>query len=188
MEVPVAEKEDQKRISKREFLAQVSGNSEIPLKTVTKVYEAIQDELLDTMRRGEALMLTGFGKFYRQEHKGHRVQFAEEGAKAIDDYFVLKFSATRTVNKSLSDEPLDHKATAAALDEEALFAAEAETEELDDDLPKKAPRRRVAPRAAKRTAEADALAKAAAAVQSPRRLSRGARRIVKGAGPSDRPI
>lgn len=183
-----SEKPD-KRVSKREFLAQVSANSSIPLKTVNRVYDAILDELLDTMRRGDALMLTGFGKFYRHKHKGHRVQFAEGGSTAIDDYSVLKFSATRTVNKSLAEAPKDHKAQAAELDEDALLADQAEADELDDDLPSKTTRGKAASRTSKRASEPSALAKAAAAVQSPRKLSRGARRIIDGSdGPADRAI
>ncbi|MFJ2662585.1 HU family DNA-binding protein [Arthrobacter koreensis] len=179
------EQSDQQRVSKREFLAQVSGNSDIPLKTVTRVYDAILDELLDTMRRGDELMLTGFGKFSRHTHKGHRVQFAKGGSSVIDDYSVLKFSAARTVNKSLAEAPRTERANAAELDEDALEVARAESEELDADLPAKTTRGKAA-RTSKRPAEPSPLAKAAAAVQSPRTLNRGARRIIE--GPSNRAI
>ncbi|KIA73381.1 hypothetical protein ANMWB30_23080 [Arthrobacter sp. MWB30] len=92
---------EQRRVNKREFLADVSARTHVPLQTVTRVYGAILDELLDVMRRGDPVILTGFGKFYRQEHKGHKARFATD-ATPIEDYFVLKFSATRAVNKSLA--------------------------------------------------------------------------------------
>lgn len=101
------DEQEQQRVSKREFLARVATRSDIPARTVIRVYEAILDELKDTVRGGSTLMLTGFGKFYRQKHKGHRVQFSKTG-DAIDHYWVLKFSATRSVNKSVADGAEGH--------------------------------------------------------------------------------
>jgi nucleoid DNA-binding protein len=117
----------EKRVRKREFLARVAAEAELPLRTVNLVYDTLLDELLETMRRGEALMLTGFGKFYPQAHKGHRVRlFKEQDGKAIDDYFVLKFSATRSVNRSLLEAPREERAEIGA-----LFAGE-DVEEIDE--------------------------------------------------------
>lgn len=94
----------QKRVSKREYIAGVAERSGLPATMVSQVYEAGIAELLDIVVRGDRVMLTGFGRFYPQAHKGHRVQFADgqdgEGM-VIDDYSVLKFSATREVNKLL---------------------------------------------------------------------------------------
>lgn len=89
------------RVSKREFIAEVARVAGVPVKTATAVYEAIVASLLDNVRRGVTVTLTGFGRFYGQKHKGHCVQFADGGKDVIDDYTVLKFSATRSVNKSL---------------------------------------------------------------------------------------
>jgi len=103
----VAEQEQSEgeRVSRREFLMQVSKRTGISVKTVTHVYDTMLDELMDTLVRGDQLTLTGFGKFYSQPHKGHRVQFAGGGSEVINDYRVLKFSATRAVNRSLAQEP-----------------------------------------------------------------------------------
>jgi DNA-binding protein HU-beta len=168
MEVLVTEEEqpDQKRVSKREFLAQVSATSEIPLRTINRVYDAILDELLETMRRGESLMLTGFGKFYPQAHKGHRVQFAEDGAKAIDDYQVLKFSATRAVNKSLLEAPREERAAMVELLEPL------DEDEIDDSefAPEKRPKTARKPRP--KVKADDPVVLAAAATQSTRSFKR----------------
>lgn len=166
------------RVSKREFLARVSGNSDIPARTVNRVYDAIIAELMDTMRRGDQLMLTGFGKFYRQEHKGHRVQFADKGSSAIDDYFVLKFSATRNVNKVLALKP-----TEAELEvREEFFEAEPylgyDPDEVDDDTTSSttAAKARTSPRASTRKTNGPApVSLAAAAVQSSRAINRARR-------------
>ncbi len=90
------------RVNKREFIVRVSRRSGRPIREVTAIMEAGGRELMDIMREDQRLMITGFGSFYPQAHKGHRVQFSDEaGGKVIGDYSVLKFSATRDVNRSL---------------------------------------------------------------------------------------
>lgn len=170
MEVLVTDKKkpDQNRVSKREFLAQVSATSEIPLRTVTSVYDAILDELLETMRRGDALMLTGFGKFYPQSHAGHRVQFAGGGGEAIDDYFVLKFSATRAVNKSLLEAP---RAERAAMTDLLQPPEDGDTGEIDDAEFEPEPRAKRVTRKPKARLD-DAVSLAAAATKSSRAAKR----------------
>lgn len=157
-------KQPEKRVSKREFLARVSSSSGMPLKTVSRVYDEILDELLDTMRRNEALMLTGFGKFYPQAHKGHRVQFAGDGA--IDDYQVLKFSATRAVNKSLLEAPREERAAMVELLEPL------EDEEIDESEFEPEPRPKAARKPKPKPKIDDPVALAAAATQSTRSFKR----------------
>lgn len=92
------------RMTKKEFLAAVSKRAGVTGKVTQDVYAAMVDELLDTVSGGRDLLLTGFGRFYARTHAGHSVQFAA-GANGelavIDDYRVLKFSASREVNRSL---------------------------------------------------------------------------------------
>lgn len=170
------EAEGPNRVSKREFLARVSGNSDIPPRTVNRVYDAIIAELMDTMRRGDQLMLTGFGKFYRQEHKGHRVQFADKGSSAIDDYFVLKFSATRNLNKALVEKPAEGELEA----REEFFEAEPylgyDPDEVDEDSTTTAAKARTSPKTSTRKTSGPApVSLAAAAVQSTRAINRAKR-------------
>lgn len=92
------------RVSKRVFLSRVARRSGYSNEVVKGVYSAMVEELMHIVRSGGSLMLTGFGKFYPQPHHGHRVQFAtdsEGNPKVIENYTVLKFSATRDVNRSL---------------------------------------------------------------------------------------
>jgi nucleoid DNA-binding protein len=93
--------DQRQRISKREFISRVAERSGWPIKTVSSVYEGILDELLDAVSHGETVGLTGFGRFYRQTHRGHKVHF---GQSEVDDYSVLKFSASRIVNRKLESE------------------------------------------------------------------------------------
>lgn len=90
------------RVNKKEFLSGVARRAGVPRKTAAAVYAAVVDELMAIVSRGDSLMLTNFGLFYRQEHKGHRVQFVggHEGS-VIGDYHVLKFSAAREVNRRI---------------------------------------------------------------------------------------
>lgn len=89
------------RVNKNEFLASVAARSGLPVRTVSLVYKEIVAELMDIVLRGDRLMLTGLGSFYRQKHKGHFVQFANDGkGKKIKDYMVLKFSSTVNVEEA----------------------------------------------------------------------------------------
>lgn len=88
------------RVSKREFVQRFARRGGISLAAANTAYNALVDELLDLVAQGNTVTLTNFGKFYPQSHKGHRVQFAkDEGSAEVNDYTVLKFSATREVNR-----------------------------------------------------------------------------------------
>lgn len=86
------------RISKREFISRVSASSSLPMRTVGRVYESVLSELVKAVRARETVVLTGFGRFYLQDHKGHKVRF---GQRDIEDYPVLKFSASPGLNRNL---------------------------------------------------------------------------------------
>lgn len=96
---------EQGRVSKREFVQRAARRGNIPLRTMETAFNAMIDELKDLVGKGNRVTLTGFGKFYPQEHRGHTVRTQiKKGAgetKQVDDYYVLKFSATRETNKSL---------------------------------------------------------------------------------------
>ncbi|MFD4574247.1 HU family DNA-binding protein [Streptomyces sp. NPDC058417] len=89
------------RVSKREFISRVATRSELPVRVVNKVYESLLSELTGAVSCGEAVVLTGFGRFYRQDHKGHKVRF---GKSDVDDYVVLKFSASSSFNRRLGSD------------------------------------------------------------------------------------
>lgn len=86
------------RIDKRQFIRLMAKEADVTLHVSAQTYEAFVKVLLDSVRNGNQVNLTGFGKFYWQRHGGHKVQF---GAGQKDDYTVLKFSATRASNQFL---------------------------------------------------------------------------------------
>lgn len=92
------------RVSKRVFLARVADRADAPMKVVRAVYAAIFEEILEAVAADEIVVLTGIGRFYRQDHKGHKVRF---GREYIDDYSVLKFSASRSTKRTLGAEWAD---------------------------------------------------------------------------------
>ncbi|MEU3196922.1 HU family DNA-binding protein [Streptomyces sp. NPDC006996] len=89
------------RVSKREFISRVATRSGLPIRVVNKVYESLLGELTGAVSCGETVVLTSFGRFYRQDHKGHKVRF---GKSNVDDYVVLKFSASSSFNRLLGGD------------------------------------------------------------------------------------
>lgn len=93
------------RVSKRAYISRIAVRTGLPVRTVSTVYDGALAELMETMIAGNSLMLTGFGRFYPQKHRGHRVQFTHEpggsGQSVIPGYTVLKFSAARQVSRRL---------------------------------------------------------------------------------------
>lgn len=86
------------KVNRAEFLARVSKHTGVRKEIVVSVYNGIVDELVDVMIGGNQLLLTGFGSFYLQKHKGHPVQFSG-GSDSVTDYDVLRFSPSNIVTK-----------------------------------------------------------------------------------------
>lgn len=100
------------RVNKREYLNRIARRAGVPVRVASLVYDAAVEELIEIVSQGEKLTLTGFGKFYPQKHKGHRVRvgFGDgEGGEdsEVGDYNVLKFSATRAVNLKITPPRTD---------------------------------------------------------------------------------
>ncbi|OZD55362.1 hypothetical protein CH252_05635 [Rhodococcus sp. 06-1477-1B] len=97
---------DEPKVSKREFIQRVSKRAGLSPKVTQLAYEAIFGEILDLVNAGNRVTLTGFGKFYAQSHKGHNVVLNirdnPDNRGRVDDYSVLKFSATREINKRVA--------------------------------------------------------------------------------------
>lgn len=91
---------DTDRITKTAFISRVARRAGLPVRVVSEVYKNAIDELVDIASNGETLLLTGFGSFYTQMHKGHPVQFSKTN-EVIPDYPVLKFSAAPGLNRGL---------------------------------------------------------------------------------------
>jgi nucleoid DNA-binding protein len=108
----------QNKITRKMLLQQVANRSGYDINTVSKVYGAIVDAIVESVQTEHYISLTGFGNFYLQHHKGHPVQF-ESSDSAVHDYKLLKFSASDALNRRLRDDiPVDVKTEAVVEDEE----------------------------------------------------------------------
>lgn len=93
------------RVSKKQFLADVARRCGIHEQIVIEVYDAIVDNMFDELMQGHNVSLAGFGLFYVQKHRGHPVQFnGGRDNKTVDDYLVLKFSASKNSNRRLREK------------------------------------------------------------------------------------
>ena len=99
--------DDDTRMTKTKLMRAVSKRTGIDIATVRAVYAAIVDEIITTTRSGRSVMLTGFGRFYRLHKAGHTVQFTKSGTGEVPGYDVLKFSASSTLNRSLTTSDSD---------------------------------------------------------------------------------
>lgn len=105
----VRDAEGAARVNRSEFVTRVAARANVNVKLATEVYDAVIEEIIQVVGEGKKLTLTGFGKFYPQLHKGHPVQRVNEDGRLegtstpalVDDYAVLKFSATRAVNRRI---------------------------------------------------------------------------------------
>ena len=95
---------DHNRMTKTKLIRAVSKRTGVDAATVRAVYAAIVDEIITTTRSGRSVMLTGFGRFYRLHKAGHTVQFTKSGTGEVPGYDVLKFSASSTLNRSLTHD------------------------------------------------------------------------------------
>ncbi|WP_405824612.1 HU family DNA-binding protein [Streptomyces sp. NBC_00838] len=67
-----------RRVSKREFISRVATRSELPIRVVNKVYRSLLGELTDAVNGGEIVVLTSFGRFYRQDPQGAQGALRQE--------------------------------------------------------------------------------------------------------------
>lgn len=90
----------QKKINKEMFIAAVAERTGLTQATVSTVFDAYQEEIIDRVTNNEEVSITGFGRFYLQRHKGHPVQFSIMN-ETVHDYVVFKFSASNVLNNKL---------------------------------------------------------------------------------------
>lgn len=86
------------KMNRSEYLRRVAKRTGYSRAVVVEIYDAMVDEFVDVMQEGKQLLLTGFGNYYMQTHKGHPVQFAG-GSDVVEDYDVLKFSPSNVLKK-----------------------------------------------------------------------------------------
>lgn len=91
------------KVTRKQLLEQVAQDSGVDVAVVNQVYNSLVDCIVESVSAGNHMSLTGFGNFYRQTHKGHPVQF-ESSDSIVQDYALLKFSASDTINKRLRSQ------------------------------------------------------------------------------------
>lgn len=99
--IAVTEKESAvNKMNKSQFLSYVAKKNDINSEILSQAYTAIVDGIADLTGNGRRLSLAGFGVFSAEIHKGHPVQF-NPSAPHVDDYVVLKFSASDVLNRRI---------------------------------------------------------------------------------------
>lgn len=88
------------KMNKSDFIKYVAETNNMPVPLVSQVYDSLINGIFDIVSGGDNLSLAGFGLFYLQKHKKHPVRFSSEN-KDIDDYLVLKFSASDAMNNRI---------------------------------------------------------------------------------------
>lgn len=93
----------QDRINKREFIREMAATMDVTLNAAEAAYDAFLGTVVSQTQQGRTVTLAGFGRFYRQIHAGHKVQFGGVTGKT-NPYPLLKFSAAANANRALTDE------------------------------------------------------------------------------------
>lgn len=118
------------KVNKQEFMKYVEEKHKIPAADFERFYDALIDCIVDKLMQGKKVAFTRFGVFYLQKHKGHPVQFEDNGNN-INDYVVFKFSASDTLNQKLRKKCVVSQADGSDVIscEQPLFATDSETDE-----------------------------------------------------------
>lgn len=86
----------------QEFVDWIALQNGMSRDEATQAYGAVINGIKKAIANGKRLQLYGFGIFYLQLHKGHKMQFQPK-QNTTDDYLVLKFSASSSLNKHIRD-------------------------------------------------------------------------------------
>ena len=89
------------KITKRPFITKLAEKKEYSPKEASDIYELFIDTLVSEVLKGNEVMLTGFGSFSLKCHKGHPIKFIKKEKSQINEYLVLKFTASNTLSKKL---------------------------------------------------------------------------------------
>lgn len=90
------------RMSRQQFINEVAEKNGVTSDSLMSAYNMIFEGIYDAVKTGRVLCLNGFGNFYLQKHKGHKMRFS--GDTVSGDYIVFKFSAANTLNQKFRKE------------------------------------------------------------------------------------
>jgi DNA-binding protein HU-beta len=84
-------------MNKKQLLELVSKNVEIPYDTCRTVFDEVVDALLQQMKKGESITITGFGVFNARSRKNKEGQHPVSGKRTyIKPRIVPAFKASKT--------------------------------------------------------------------------------------------
>lgn len=92
------------KINKKDFVKTISQKNNISYKAAEFCYDIIIKGIINEVSKNHKLMLSGFGTFYLQNHRGHFVPSDDLKNKKCTNCLTFKFSASKTLNKQIRAE------------------------------------------------------------------------------------
>jgi nucleoid DNA-binding protein len=89
-------------VNKTELVERIADEATLPKSEVQKYWEALEKAITSTLKSGEEVQITGFGKFYVQERKAREGRNPQTGEKMqIAASKVPTFSAGNSLKEAL---------------------------------------------------------------------------------------
>ena len=89
-------------MKKTELIEAIAEKTDAPKSQAQKYFEAFEEVVTDTLKGGEEVQITGFGKFYVREQKAREGRNPQTGEKMrIPAQQVPSFSAGNSLKESV---------------------------------------------------------------------------------------
>jgi DNA-binding protein HU-beta len=89
-------------LKKTEFIEAIAEKADVPKSQAQKVFDAVEQVVTDTLKGGDEVQITGFGKFYVREQKARDGRNPQTGEKMrIPAQKVPTFSAGNSLKESI---------------------------------------------------------------------------------------
>ena len=89
-------------MNKTELIEAIAKRADVPKSQAQKHFDAFEEVVTDTLKGGEEVQITGFGKFYVREQKARDGRNPQTGEKMkIPAQRVPAFSAGNTLKESV---------------------------------------------------------------------------------------
>lgn len=89
-------------MNKTELIERLAEEVDVSISEAQRYLDAVEDAITSALKDGEEVQITGFGKFYVQEHKAREGRNPQTGKKMnIPARRVPSFSAGNTLKESV---------------------------------------------------------------------------------------
>ena len=89
-------------MNKTEFIERLAEEVDVSISEAQRYLDAVENAITSALKDGEEVQITGFGKFYVQEHKAREGTNPQTGKKMnIPARRVPSFSAGNTLKESV---------------------------------------------------------------------------------------